>query len=69
MKSLTACINRSNELITQVVSDEKLNSYIFNEKIVTDAENQKIPLESRNKIREIANRLLNQLDSGDNIDA
>lgn len=61
MKVLTACINRSNELITQVVSDDKLNSFIFSQPIVT--EDKVLPLESRNKIRDLANHVLNQLDS------
>lgn len=67
MKSLTSCINRSNELITQVVSDEKLNSYVFTSDIAAIDESSGISLESRNKIRAMASRILSQIDedSGD----
>ena len=61
MKSLTACINRSNELITQVVSDDKLNSYMFNQEMMSTNKSS-ISLESRNKIRSMASKMLSQLD-------
>ena len=65
MKSLTACINRSNELITQVVSDDKLNSYMFTKDIMSTDGDSSISLESRKKIRSMASRILSQLEDND----
>ena len=61
MKALTACINRSNELIAQVVSNEKLNSFVFNSSSVGDTSSG-LNLESRNKVRELALKLLGDLE-------
>ena len=63
MKALTACINRSNELISQVVSNEKLNSFVF-EKPSETLNSSGLSAESRNKLREIAAKVLGDLESG-----
>lgn len=68
MKALTACINRSNELISQVVSNEKLNSFVFDTHN-SEINNSGLSLESRNKVRDLAVKLLSNLESDNyNID-
>ena len=61
MKALTACINRSNELISQVVSNEKLNSFVFDNSS-SETNNSGLSLESRNKVRELATSMLKKLE-------
>lgn len=61
MKALTACINRSNELISQVVSNEKLNSFVFDTGS-SEINSSGLSLESRNKVRELATSLLKRLE-------
>lgn len=63
MKTLMACINRSNELIAQVISDDKLNSFAFANKKVASEEIQELDSESRNKIRAMAAKLLTELNT------
>lgn len=62
MKTLMACINRSNDLISAVMSDDKLNSFVFN--INTgDMQNNKfgLDIDSRTRVRATANNLLTML--------
>lgn len=66
MKALTACINRSNELISQVVSNEKLNSFVF-DRNTAETNSSGLNLESRNKVREIAMSILRDLEKEENI--
>lgn len=64
MKTLMACINRSNDLISAVMSDDKLNSFVFN--INTgDSQNDKfgLDIDSRTRVRDSANKLLAMLTS------
>ena len=62
MKVLMNCITRSNELISQIVSNDKLNSFIIPQ-IKEVSETDGLTLESRNKIRDLTNLVLAKLNS------
>lgn len=66
LDTIMKCINRSNDLIMAIVKDEKLNSFVFNkpEEYVYDYKD--ISLESKNKIREFATKMIDRLSSLEN---
>lgn len=74
LDTIMKCINRSNDLIMAIVRDEKLNSFVFN-KVNSDdyiCEYKDISLDSKNKIREFASKMITRLseldDDATNVD-
>lgn len=64
LETIMKCINRSNDLIMNIVRDDKLNSFMFN-KSSDDLlyEYKDVSLESKNKIREFASKMIDRLSS------
>lgn len=71
LDTIMKCINRSNDLIMAIVKDEKLNSFVFNKANSNDYmyEYKDISLDSKNKIREFASKMIDRLSSLDDEDA
>ena len=65
LDTIMKCINRSNDLIMAIVKDEKLNSFVFNKANSNDFmyEYKDISLDSKNKIREFASKMIDRLSS------
>ncbi len=62
MDTIMKCINRSNDLITTIVKDEKLNSFVFSS---TDDDTyvdySDVSPESRDKVRQYASEMVKKL--------
>lgn len=62
IETLMKCINRSNDLITAIVKDDKLNSFVFQNNDVEIFEDYKdITPESKDKIRTFASTMIDRL--------
>lgn len=63
METLEKSINRSNELLTQLLKDDKLNRYVIPQNSENSEENTSgITKESRDNIREFAGKMLSMVE-------
>ena len=64
LETIEKSINRSNELLTQVLKDDKLNTYVFNFHSANNAENtvyKNLDKASRDSLRSFASGMLERL--------